>query len=254
MMNLAHKIKALTELRPIDPQTWALIQKKLLLEWTYHSNAIEGNTLTYQETSFYLLRGLTAHGKSLEEHLEIANHAEAAQFLQALIADKGATLTISEKLVRELHSILFKGIGTIKIGPGLSIPARPGACASHSSRKRHDPSRAGQTERHRPSDDIAHRNLKGKTKLPDPQKASKSSQNRPRRPHPLNWLPISVGVVSWQPSFNYVGVCRYVNFKGPMLMRHSVPLVGGEHRSTGRGAASWRRLVFCGKPAAFLMH
>jgi Fic family protein len=102
-----------------------------MLQWTYNSNAIEGNTLTYKETSFYLLRGLTAKGKSLEEHLEISNHKEAISFLEEIVHDK--SLVITEKLIRELHLILFKGIKDIKIGfPGqqVSIPIIPGSYKS----------------------------------------------------------------------------------------------------------------------------
>ncbi|AYR26842.1 Fic family protein [Herbaspirillum rubrisubalbicans] len=32
--------------RPLSPHTVASLREKLMLEWTYHSNAIEGNTLT----------------------------------------------------------------------------------------------------------------------------------------------------------------------------------------------------------------
>ncbi len=35
--------------RPLPPHTMASLREKLMLEWTYHSNAIEGNTLTLRE-------------------------------------------------------------------------------------------------------------------------------------------------------------------------------------------------------------
>lgn len=88
-----------------------------MLQWTYNSNAIEGNTLTYKETSFYLLRGLTAKGKSLQEHLEISNHKDAITFLEKIVQEKN--FKISEKFIREIQQILFNGIHQIKIGaPG----------------------------------------------------------------------------------------------------------------------------------------
>lgn len=106
--------------RPFDVRTLNLIQQKLILEWTYNSNAIEGNTLTYQETSFYLLRGLTAKGRSLEEHLEMSNHRLAILFLDEILKDQ--THDLCERFIRELHQILFKGISRIRIGfPGQEI-------------------------------------------------------------------------------------------------------------------------------------
>ncbi len=45
--------------------------------WTYNSNAIEGNTLTLRETELVVNRGLTIGGKTLREHFEALNHAEA---------------------------------------------------------------------------------------------------------------------------------------------------------------------------------
>lgn len=35
--------------RPLPEYTVRSLREKLLLEWTYHSNAIEGNTLTLQK-------------------------------------------------------------------------------------------------------------------------------------------------------------------------------------------------------------
>lgn len=107
-------LKSLNQRRPFSEVTQKLIQDQLMLQWTYNSNAIEGNTLTYKETSFYLLRGLTAKGKSLQEHLEVSNHRDAITFLEEIL--KNRKLQISEKLIREIHGILFKGITQIKIG------------------------------------------------------------------------------------------------------------------------------------------
>ncbi|MBL6988903.1 MAG: Fic family protein [Bacteriovoracaceae bacterium] len=111
------KLSKLNRLRPFNPMLERLIQDQLMLQWTYNSNAIEGNTLTYKETSFYLLRGLTAKGKSIEEHLEISNHKDAITFLEEIIKEK--VFKISEKLIKEVHQILFRGIDQIKVGyPG----------------------------------------------------------------------------------------------------------------------------------------
>lgn len=59
--------------RPLPKYTVKSLREKLLLEWTYNTNAIEGNTLTVNETKV-VLEGITVGGKSLREHLEVINH------------------------------------------------------------------------------------------------------------------------------------------------------------------------------------
>lgn len=54
--------------RPLLPITVASLRDKLALDWTYHSNAIEGNTLTLRETKVALEDGITIGKKSLREH------------------------------------------------------------------------------------------------------------------------------------------------------------------------------------------
>ena len=52
------------------------MHEDLILRWTYHSNAIEGNTLTLKETKVVLV-GITFGGKTLREHFEVINHKDA---------------------------------------------------------------------------------------------------------------------------------------------------------------------------------
>ena len=66
----------LDKLRPLSEETIKSIQESILLEWTYNSNAIEGNTLTLLETKV-VLEGITIGGKTLREHLEVINHKHA---------------------------------------------------------------------------------------------------------------------------------------------------------------------------------
>ena len=70
----------LDKLRPFPQNTLKSLQEKIALEWTYHSNAIEGNTLTLRETKV-VLEGVTIGGKSVKEHLEAINHKEAILYL-----------------------------------------------------------------------------------------------------------------------------------------------------------------------------
>ena len=91
-------------LRPLDPDQEARLVQKLNLEWNYHSNAIEGNTLTLGETRAFLLYGITAQGKPFRDYLDIKGHDEAIRYLEDLVRG-GEVLT--EALIRELHRILL---------------------------------------------------------------------------------------------------------------------------------------------------
>lgn len=92
------------EMRPIEAEQMGRAMQRLRLEWTYHSNAIEGNTLTYGETRALLLHGVTAQGKPLKDHLDIRGHREALDYLERFV-QSDEVLTLAS--IRELHSILL---------------------------------------------------------------------------------------------------------------------------------------------------
>jgi Fic family protein len=96
--------KQIDALRPLKPQDEQRIMEKFRLEWTYHSNAIEGNKLTLGETKAFLLEGLTAHGKPLKDHLDVQGHRELIGYLEAFIAHKDK---LTEASIREMHRILL---------------------------------------------------------------------------------------------------------------------------------------------------
>ncbi len=91
-------------MRPLSADQKGRIFDKFRLDWNYHSNAIEGNTLTHGETKVFLLEGLTAQGKPLKDHLDIRGHNEVIDFLFSFIQRKSE---LSEAAIREMHKILL---------------------------------------------------------------------------------------------------------------------------------------------------
>lgn len=73
--------------RPLTPGEVERLTEAFAVEYTYNSNAIEGNTLTLRETDM-VLRGLTIAQKPLREHLEAVGHKEAFDFVQELVRDR----------------------------------------------------------------------------------------------------------------------------------------------------------------------
>ena len=95
----------LDELRPLDATQEAQILQKIRLDWNYHSNNLEGNTLTFGETKALILFGITANGKPLREHDEIVGHDEAIKWILEIIKEDRP---LSEMFIRELHKLILK--------------------------------------------------------------------------------------------------------------------------------------------------
>ncbi len=96
--------KELDSLRPLSIAQEQKILQKFRLDWNYHSNNIEGNSLTYGETKLLLLHGLTAQGKPLKDHLEIKGHNEAMNWIFDIVKKQEP---ITEYFIRSLNEMLL---------------------------------------------------------------------------------------------------------------------------------------------------
>jgi Fic family protein len=90
---------------PLSKEVEARIMQKFRLDWNYHSNHIEGNSLNYGETKALILFGVTAQGKPLKDHLEITGHNEALNWIIDLVKQEKP---LTENFIRELHTLLLK--------------------------------------------------------------------------------------------------------------------------------------------------
>ncbi|HON43288.1 MAG TPA: Fic family protein [Bacillota bacterium] len=89
--------------RPLTVGEVKRLQDEFLIEFTYSSNAIEGNTLTLKETAM-VLEGITIDRKPLKDHLEAVGHRDAFRYVQQLVAAKAP---FSERIIREIHSLVL---------------------------------------------------------------------------------------------------------------------------------------------------
>ena len=96
--------KEIDALRPINAETEKRIMQKFRLDWNYHSNNIEGNSLTFDETKSFLLHGITAEGKPLKDHLDLKGHNEAILMLDDVIKNHRP---LTETFLREIHEIIL---------------------------------------------------------------------------------------------------------------------------------------------------
>lgn len=95
----------LDALRPISKADELRIMQKFRLDWNYHSNHLEGNSLTYGETKALILFGITAQGKPLKDHFEICGHDEAVKWILDIIKQDRP---LTENFIRELHKLILK--------------------------------------------------------------------------------------------------------------------------------------------------
>ncbi|MFA4844424.1 MAG: Fic family protein [Candidatus Margulisiibacteriota bacterium] len=93
--------------RPLPAIILDKLTEYLDIEWTYNSNAIEGNTLTREETMLILKEGLTVSGKSMREHLEVTNHKNAIDYLNELLKK---VEPIMQEDVKKIHYLVLEGI------------------------------------------------------------------------------------------------------------------------------------------------
>jgi Fic family protein len=115
------RLKAtLDQHRPLDPAIVRNLREDLIVRWTYHSNAIEGNTLTLQETKV-ALEGINIGGKFIREHLEAVNHKNAILLLEDLV-QKNEPLT--EWTIKSLHQLILKGIDDDNAGRYRTVNVR----------------------------------------------------------------------------------------------------------------------------------
>lgn len=105
---LTSKKQKLDTFRPLPPELVKNLDEWFKIELTYTSNAIEGNTLTRAETALVVEKGITIHGKSLKEHLEATNHAEALDYIKALVNRKRQDLT--EDDILNIHKAILHRI------------------------------------------------------------------------------------------------------------------------------------------------
>lgn len=93
----------LTQFRPLTPAETEVLRQEFIVEHTYNSNAIEGNTLTLQETQL-VLQGITIDRKPLKDHLEVVGHKEAYEYMEQLAKEQHEITTYE---LRSIHQLVL---------------------------------------------------------------------------------------------------------------------------------------------------
>lgn len=92
-------------LQPLTRDDHDRLWRKLRLDWNYHSNHIEGNTLTYGETEILLIHGQATGDHGLRDYMEMQAHDVAIDHMKALVAEERP---LTEGDIRDFNRILIK--------------------------------------------------------------------------------------------------------------------------------------------------
>lgn len=103
LMMIDRKKAELDTKRPLTEGEVERLTEEFIVEYTYNSNAIEGNTLTLRETDM-VLRGLTIDQKPLKDHMEAVGHKEAFDFVRDLVKDQ---VPLSESIIKQIHYLVL---------------------------------------------------------------------------------------------------------------------------------------------------
>ena len=97
------KKERLSNMRPLTAGEVERLKEEFMIEFTYNSNAIEGNTLTLKETAM-VLEGITVDQKPMKEHLEVVGHRDAFMYVQDIATKE---LPLSESIIKNIHSLVL---------------------------------------------------------------------------------------------------------------------------------------------------
>jgi len=102
----------------LSKEEFEIFTNTFFTELTYDSNAIEGSSLSLEDTNLIVNEGLVPEGKTLREINEAKNHMEAIKFLESYKGD------LTEIFILKLHSIILKDISEKFAGRYRENPVR----------------------------------------------------------------------------------------------------------------------------------
>lgn len=121
LQKLTDKKDQLQKLRPLSADYLKNLAEWFKVELTYNSNAIEGNTLNRRETALVIEKGVTVKGKTLTEHLEATNHAEAIDYVKDLAANTERQ-DLTKQDVMNIHKLILQKIDDENAGKYRNVP------------------------------------------------------------------------------------------------------------------------------------
>lgn len=100
---LDKKLKFLKKTDNLTESEKTRLREDFLAQYTYDSNAIEGSTITLQETAL-ILEGVTIDKKPLKEHLDAIGHKEAYNYIEQLVREN---VILTPFIIKQIHGLVL---------------------------------------------------------------------------------------------------------------------------------------------------
>lgn len=97
------KKEQLDSRRPLTQGELHCLGEEFLIDFTYNSNAIEGNTLTLKETAL-VLEGMTIDQPPLKDHLEVVGHRDSFLYVEGIAKNE---LKITRFVIKNIHALVL---------------------------------------------------------------------------------------------------------------------------------------------------
>ena len=108
LSDLHRRVKEMRSVGKLGTDALRRISQYFKIKGIYHSNAIEGNSLSLGETRRVIEEGITITGKSLRDTVETKNLSHALDYMEDIAVATEKPITLSD--LRQIHELILKGI------------------------------------------------------------------------------------------------------------------------------------------------
>ena len=98
--------RRMKEVRPLTASEIRYFNNEFSISASHNSNAIEGNTFTFDETKLLIEKGIVTGAHSLRESEDIVGYKQAFDFLYESVKENKA---ITEEFIKKVHSFVLRG-------------------------------------------------------------------------------------------------------------------------------------------------
>ena len=106
IQKIEERFKRMKKIRPLKSEEIAYFNREFSISASHNSNAIEGNTFTYDETKLLIEKGIITGAHSLRESEDIIGYKQAFDFLYDAVKKEQP---ITEEFIKTIHSFVLRG-------------------------------------------------------------------------------------------------------------------------------------------------
>lgn len=106
IQKIEERFKRMKKIRPLKSEEIAYFNREFSISASHNSNAIEGNTFTYDETKLLIEKGIITGAHSLRESEDIIGYKQAFDFLYDAVKKEQP---ITEEFIKIIHAFVLRG-------------------------------------------------------------------------------------------------------------------------------------------------